>query len=91
VIAEIWRDLLGVEHVGVDDDFFELHGDSLLGTQLISRIGREFRVNVPFRSLFEGPTIARLAQVVETLRASEQELRAIPDVPLGHEEEEGEL
>ena len=62
-IAEIWQELLGVERVGVTDDFFALGGHSLLATQMITRIRRRHG-NVPLRALFNEPTIAGLAEVV---------------------------
>ena len=65
LIASIWRELLGVEQVGVDDDFFELGGHSLLATQAISRMRSAFHVEIPLRSLFEERTISKLAGVVE--------------------------
>jgi amino acid adenylation domain-containing protein len=70
VIAGIWSQVLGVERVGVYDNFFELGGHSLLATQVISRVRGAFQVEAPLRSLFEGPTVAELAQGVEAgLRA----------------------
>jgi phthiocerol/phenolphthiocerol synthesis type-I polyketide synthase E len=63
-IAAIWRDLLGVPVVRAEDDFFQLGGDSLLGTQLISRLGEIYPVELPLRRLFEEPTLGRLAAVV---------------------------
>jgi acyl transferase domain-containing protein/acyl carrier protein len=90
-LAAIWGDLLGIDDIGIHDNFFDLGGDSLLGTQLIAQIGRAFRVKVPFRGLFEGPTIAMLARHVETLSAWARELQTVPGDPLGAGEEEGEL
>jgi acyl transferase domain-containing protein len=63
-IAEIWQELLGVPHVKPDDDFFALGGDSLLGTQLISRLQELYPVEIPLRRIFEEPTVARLAALV---------------------------
>jgi amino acid adenylation domain-containing protein len=62
-LAEIWRELLGVERVGVTDDFFALGGHSLLATQMITRIRRRHG-DVPLRALFTAPTIAALAEAV---------------------------
>jgi amino acid adenylation domain-containing protein len=62
-IAEIWRELLGVERVGVFDDFFALGGHSLLATQAIMRIRRAHGA-IPLRALLAAPTVAALADVV---------------------------
>ena len=64
-VAGVWRELLGVERVGADDDFFELGGHSLLGTRVIARLRRMFGVNVPIDAIFRAPTVALLAGVVE--------------------------
>jgi amino acid adenylation domain-containing protein len=72
-LAALWAEVLGVEVVGIDDDFFALGGHSLLATQLVSRVNREFDVALPLRSLLESPTIADLAIAVATCRAAEQE------------------
>jgi acyl carrier protein len=66
-LCVIWEQLLGVERVGVEDRFFELGGNSLHATQLVSRITRVFGVNVPLRVLFEGPTVASLAKRIGEL------------------------
>ncbi len=72
-IVEIWQALLGFEQIGIYDNFFELHGHSLLGMQLISRLRQIFQVNVPLTTLFEDPTVANLAKVVEQLIIEEIE------------------
>jgi acyl carrier protein len=64
-LAEIWREVLGVERVGVEDDFFDLGGHSLLATQVMSRVREAFTVEVALRGLFERPTVAGLGVMVE--------------------------
>jgi acyl carrier protein len=73
-LAEIWKELLKVEEVGVDQNFFELGGHSLLVLQVIARIRRVFEVEVPVRTVFEEPTLAGLGAAVE--KAEAQGLKA---------------
>ncbi len=83
VLADIWSQVLNVEHVGVHDNFFELGGHSLLITRIVSRLNQEFHIEISLQTLFEHPTIAGLAHCL----ASAQErtaslqialLRAVP-------------
>ena len=64
-LARIWSEVLGVEPIGVDDDFFDLGGHSLRATQVIARVNKAFRRTVPLRRLFEQPTIAELVKAIE--------------------------
>jgi acyl carrier protein len=66
-IATTWRDVLGVERVGVHDDFFELGGDSLLGTKVVARLQKSFGVAISMRQLWKNPSVSRLAMVIEEL------------------------
>jgi NAD(P)-dependent dehydrogenase (short-subunit alcohol dehydrogenase family)/acyl carrier protein len=73
-IAEVWQELLGIEPIGTQDDFFEAGGHSLLATQVMSRLYQRLGVDVPLRTLFETRTIAAFAARVDELarRASEE-------------------
>jgi amino acid adenylation domain-containing protein len=72
-IAAIWREVLGLDRVGVTESFFELGGHSLLLPQVIHRLRAAFQVEVPLRVLFEEPTIEGLAVTVEEILLAEIE------------------
>ncbi|EYF01031.1 Malonyl CoA-acyl carrier protein transacylase [Chondromyces apiculatus DSM 436] len=77
-LAALVEALLGIEAVGVDDGFFELGGDSLVGTRLIGQAREAFGLDLSLRDLFEAPTVAGLARRIDTgsvLRA----MHAAPD------------
>ena len=64
ILAGIWQEILGVERIGVTDDFFELGGQSILATQLLSRLRQQLFIQIPLRDFFEAPTIAKLAEAI---------------------------
>jgi acyl-coenzyme A synthetase/AMP-(fatty) acid ligase/acyl carrier protein len=66
-IAAVWQGVLGVDRIGRDDDFFALGGHSLSAVQLTARLSERLAVDVPLRTLFEAPTVARLAVAVEAI------------------------
>jgi len=66
LIAEVWAEVLELERVGIHDDFFALGGDSLTATQVMARLFDVFHVDLGLRSLFETPTVAALAESVNT-------------------------
>jgi amino acid adenylation domain-containing protein len=72
VVARIWAEVLGVDEVGVHDNFFALGGHSLQATQVISRLQDVFELELPLRHLFESPTVAGLAKKMETFDGSAQ-------------------
>ena len=70
-LAALWRDLLGLGSVGVQDDFFDLGGDSLLATRLIGLLEEKFGAALSLRAVFEAPTVAELAVVIVQAQATE--------------------
>jgi amino acid adenylation domain-containing protein len=65
LVADVWRDVLGVKRVGIHDNFFELGGHSLLATQVIARINEGLEVELSMREFFAAPTVAGLAVTIE--------------------------
>jgi amino acid adenylation domain-containing protein len=76
-LVELWQGLLGVERIGVKDNFFGLGGNSLQATQLVSRVRDTFGVTVDLRALFTNSTIGALAELIEA-----EELAALPEEEL---------
>jgi amino acid adenylation domain-containing protein len=64
-IAAIWSEIMGVDQIGIHDNFFHLGGHSLMAIQVVHRINQAFKVNLSVRNIFEDPTIAGLSLVVE--------------------------
>jgi acyl transferase domain-containing protein/thioesterase domain-containing protein len=64
VLAEWWQELLGVDDVGLDDDFFDLGGHSLVGVRLFAKIRKTYQVDLNLGVLFEARTISQLANVI---------------------------
>ncbi|QKG84493.1 amino acid adenylation domain-containing protein [Kroppenstedtia pulmonis] len=71
-IAKVWMEVLSISSVGVEDSFFELGGHSLLATQIVARLKSQYKIQLQLRHLFEFPTIAGLAEVVQQIRKSDQ-------------------
>ena len=64
-LAKMWTEVLRVDRVGINDNFFAIGGDSILSIQIISRVRSAFGVEIPLPELFRTPTIKRLAEIVE--------------------------
>jgi acyl transferase domain-containing protein/acyl carrier protein len=91
-VAGIWQSILGVDPIGVHDDFFELGGSSLIGIQVVSRMRQELQVEMPLRTLFDVPTVGEQAEMVETLRwAAEAEAPVDGEAAQAGDLVEGEL
>ena len=67
-LAGIWTDVLGIEGVGVEDNFFDLGGHSLLAIQAHLRIGDAFAIDLPLRTLFEARGLEALAREIDALQ-----------------------
>ena len=78
MIAEMWRDLLGVDDVGPDDDFFELGGHSLIAVRLIARMEKAFPKKLRLATLFEARTVRQLAEIVGERRAMSEWVSLVP-------------
>jgi len=73
-MQEIWIELLGTEHVGIQDSFFKLGGHSLLAIRLIGQLEGALNVRIPIQILFDRPTIKTLTEyVVERMIEADEE------------------
>lgn len=103
-IAAIWAEVLGVERVGIRDDFFDLGGHSLMATQVIARVRSTYEAQIPLHLLFATPTVEALAAAVAENRTAtaDEEVEDLlaqlahlsddeaADLLAGHREPEGE-
>jgi acyl carrier protein len=64
-LCRLWQEVLRREHVGIHDNFFTLGGHSLMAVQLATRMRGSLNVDIPLRRMFEAPTVAQLAEVVD--------------------------
>lgn len=77
-LAGIWSQVLGIERVSINDDFFQLGGDSILVTQVISRVRESLGVELSFLDFFETPTLAEIAGRAVSLGLAARRLRTPP-------------
>lgn len=69
MIANIWQNILGVQQVGINDNFFEIGGSSLKGVQLIAQLKRHLDINLGIVDLFAAPTINKMTELIEQQRS----------------------
>jgi acyl carrier protein len=69
-LAEIWRTVLTMDAVGIEDGYYDLGGDSFLATAIFSMIEERFQVSIPMATLIGAPTIAQLALKIDALLSS---------------------
>jgi acyl carrier protein len=89
-LCAIWQELLGVERVGMNDDFFKLGGHSLLAIRMLTQVRQQLGVAVALNGVFGEPTVAGLARVIETLQLTDSVRRQLVEAELADAElEEG--
>ena len=81
-LREIWRKVLGTTAVGVDDNFFDLGGNSLLATQVMSRVRDVFQREFPVRRLFEYPRLEEFGRLIDNSGHAENDVPSPAMVPL---------
>ena len=81
-LCEIWQEVLKVERVGIADNFFRLGGHSLLATQLVSRLRKNWQIELPLKVFFTEPTVEALARSIE---GEQKEENTIPLLPVARE------
>jgi amino acid adenylation domain-containing protein len=81
-LAEIWRQLLDRERIGIEDGFFDLGGHSLLAIQVLSRVRAALGIDLPLRELFEAPTLGALAARIDAALGTVPSLAMVPLRPV---------
>jgi len=71
-VASVWQEVLGLQKIGIHDDFFRLGGNSVLIPQIVGRLNQMFQMDLPMLSLIESPNIAGVAQRIEAVYCIEQ-------------------
>ncbi|MEH1099576.1 amino acid adenylation domain-containing protein [Micromonospora sp. CPCC 205561] len=79
-VADVWAEVLGIDRCGAHDDFFDLGGHSLLATQVVALLHERFPVDLPVSAVFEAPTVAELATVLQ--RAVEERVAGMSESEL---------
>jgi acyl carrier protein len=85
LIADIWRDVLKIDNLGIHDNFFALGGHSILAIQIISRLRDTFDKEVPLQLLFNCPTIATIADQLTSIRRENKPVSLPPILPAPRE------
>ena len=85
-LAKLWGEVLSLEEVGVNDNFFDLGGHSLLATKLVSRIRKTFDIDIPLRVLFKMLTISDMSKYIDTIEKARVDAMASNDDRSGRQE-----
>ncbi len=82
-LSHIWQELLGIDSVGLDENYFDLGGDSALTIQLFAQVEKAFKIKIPLPMLFEAPTVREFARVLRTAGADRGVSPLVPMQPAG--------
>jgi amino acid adenylation domain-containing protein len=85
-LAQVWRDMLGVEKVGVDDNFFDLGGHSLMLVRLIGEVKRRHQVSLGVAELFRHPTVGQMARLIDAQQPRGKRQPAVVELQKGRAE-----
>jgi amino acid adenylation domain-containing protein len=85
VLVALWSETMKIDAVGVDANFFEMGGHSLLAMQLVSRIRQVFEIDLPLSAIFEFPTISGIGKQIDESMRSGRSIRAMPIEPVPRE------
>ncbi|HEV8335455.1 MAG TPA: amino acid adenylation domain-containing protein [Candidatus Polarisedimenticolia bacterium] len=86
LLAEIWQEVLGIERAGLDDNFFDLGGDSILATRIVARLRAGAEVDLSVRAVFEAPILADLAERLEAALGAGRGAAVLPIHPVPREQ-----
>ena len=86
MVAQVWSDALRIDQVGVGDNFFALGGHSLLAMTIVTRLRQAFNIDLPLRTIFEGPTVSRLSERIEAEQRAGRNLSLPPLVRVSREQ-----
>ena len=82
-LTAIWESVLGIQPIGIKDNFFDLGGHSLLAVRLFADISQEFHKDLPTASILENPTVESLAEIIRTLKTDLNWKSLVPIRPIG--------
>src|SRR4030095_11429249 len=85
LVAQIWREMLKLDKIGVHHNFFDLGGHSLLATRVVARLRNNFDIDLALRKLFELPTVAALAEHIDELLQNQSGTTAPRIVPVARD------
>jgi acyl carrier protein len=86
-LADVWQQVIGIERIGIHDNFFELGGHSLMATQILAQLKQRYRVEIELRKVFEEPTIAAVAALIDA-KLAEHALLINDDADVADDDEE---
>ena len=79
-LVSIWEEIIGMHPIGIDNNFFDLGGHSLAATRVVSRVIKQFRIEIPLQSLFHSPTISDMAAVITAHQGKELDEQGLTEL-----------